>query len=164
MRNGGSRSLCRSARDYGGEGAGSDDGTATGEGTADAGAGNGTGFADATLCEPAAAAVGTGLTLNWAARVLATATVRTRVAAAGGGDTIGGAVMCAAYYAANNGTNDNDDGDDDRCNPPSRAIPRTLRDGGPSTILQSAFLRRAGRSTAICKWLLVCRLSIWNWR
>ena len=49
--------------------------------------------------------------------------------------------MCAAYYAANNGADDNDDDDDDRRNPPSRAIPRPLCDGGGlGTILQLPFL------------------------
>jgi hypothetical protein len=64
--------------------------------------------------------------------------------------------MCAAYYAANNATNDKDDDDDDHCNPPSRAIPRHLRDG---TIFQLPFLVGEGHgawAVAICKWLLVC--------
>jgi hypothetical protein len=76
--------------------------------------------------------------------------------------------MCAAYYAANNATNDKDDDDDDRCNPPSRAIPRPLRDGVPGgTILQLSFLAGEGHGTgavALCEWLLVRILAIWNWR
>ena len=72
--------------------------------------------------------------------------------------------MCAAYYAANDATNDKDDDDDDRCNPPSRAIPPPFRDGGLSTILHRPFLMGLGNGGAICEWLLVRRLAIWNRR
>jgi hypothetical protein len=57
--------------------------------------------------------------------------------------------MCAAYYAANNATNDKDDNDNDGCNPPSRAIPRHLCDGGLGTIPK-------------LPWLLVRRYAIWR--
>ena len=73
------------------------------------------------------------------------------------------AMMCAAYYAANNAANDKDDGDDDRCNPPSRAIPRPFRDVMLGTILQLPFLvdkGRSARAVAICEWLLVRMLVI----
>jgi hypothetical protein len=76
--------------------------------------------------------------------------------------------MCAAYYAANDATNDKDDDDDDRCNPPSRAIPPTpFGDSGLGTVLQPPFLVGGGHGggcVAICKWLLVGRLAIWNSR
>ena len=81
--------------------------------------------------------------------------------------TFVGAVMCAAYYASNDGTNDKDDDDDDRRNSPSRAIPRPFRAGMPGTILQIPFLLGEGhgtRAVALCKRLLIRRLSVWSWR
>jgi hypothetical protein len=110
----------------------------------------------------------------WAERGVATGgTVRIRGAAASVAVAaavaafVGAVVLCAAYCAADDATDDKDDDDDDRCDPPFRAIPRRLRDGGPGTVLQVSFFVREGEgagAVAICEWLLVRRLAFWSWR
>ena len=71
--------------------------------------------------------------------------------------------------ATNNATNDkdDDDDDDDSRNPPSRAIPPPLGDGRLGTVFQPPFLEGAnhgGGCVAGCRWFVVRRLGIWNWR
>jgi hypothetical protein len=70
--------------------------------------------------------------------------------------------MCAAYCASNGGANDNDDSDNDRRDPPSRAVPRHLRDDVlPTTILRLPFLASEGHSLGAVA--IRSSMLVWRW-